>query len=667
MVLDTANKSDSAVDQGAQGHGALWGVDNVCDNLAQSRSRSDATKGCLATSPASAAGGRRAARWKEAVADRVHAGKRYASQTRARKGMQENIKSVPSRIPHSGGAVGRLLATVLIFSLTWGDTAATEPENQPPPEGVFVEGIFCGVCHTNSRRASAMRDAKQREIAPFDLWRSSAMANSARNPYWRAVVSVEVAATPARKAEIEETCTRCHAPMAAPAPESPQGEILHYLKQRDPRSLRGLDGVSCTVCHQITDEGFGTEASYDGHFKIGSQRIAFGPHANPHSMSTRQHAGYKATEGKHILKSAMCATCHTLATDTLNPDGTATGHKLHEQSPYLEWRNSIFNDEGDNPEEQAKSCHACHVPITDVDGQPLRTAIARDPGGRDFPAARPRSPFGRHTFVGGNTLLAQLLRDNPDERGVFATEAAFNATIAATRSLLQNETATITIGKVEWHEGKLRIPVRINNLTGHKLPTAFPSRRAWLRLEIRDTSGHVLFASGQFDQAGRITDADGHVLDSELAGGPIQPHFSRITKPAEVQIYESVMADKNGKVTFTLLHGARYFKDNRLLPRGWNSEHPDAAATAPVGVADDGDFRDGEDVVLYEVPVDDSGPMTIHLSLHYQSIGIRHVGEVFTFDTPEVKSFKRMYDAADRAPETLGQAVKNIPAKHGEP
>ncbi len=551
------------------------------------------------------------------------------------------------------------LAICLVVSLVLAGRATAEPQDQPPPsEPVFKESIFCGVCHTNAGRASAMRDAKGREIAPFDLWRSSAMANSARDPYWQAVVSVEVAATPAGKAVIEETCTRCHAPMAAPAPESPDGQVLHYLKQQDQRAYLGLDGVSCTVCHQITDEGLGTDASYTGHFKVNSKRIAFGPHGTPYATPMLGHAGYQATEGKHLLKSAMCATCHTLITETLNPDGTATGHALHEQSAYLEWRNSIFNDEGDRPAKEARSCQACHVPTTDEDGQPIRTGIARHPGGGDFSPVQPRSPFGRHTFVGGNTLLAQLLRENQNELGVFATKEALNATIAATRSLLENETATVTIGDVQLHDGSLRIPVHIENLTGHKLPTGFPSRRVWVRLEVRDNRERVQFVSGQFDQAGQITDADGRALESEVAGGPVQPHYTRITQPVEVQIYESVMADKDGEVTFTLLRGARYFKDNRLLPQGWNAEHPDAAATAPVGTEADEDFHGGQDAVLYEVPVDGQGPFTIRASLHYQSIGVRHVGEVFTFDTPEVKSFKGMYEAADRTPETLGMAVK---------
>ncbi len=41
----------------------------------------------------------------------------------------------------------------------------------------------CAECHANADGATAMRDAKSRPIAPFDLWRATAMANSARDPF----------------------------------------------------------------------------------------------------------------------------------------------------------------------------------------------------------------------------------------------------------------------------------------------------------------------------------------------------------------------------------------------------------------------------------------------------------------------------------------------------
>ena len=81
-----------------------------------------------------------------------------------------------------------LIALSLISSCP---EAVAQPAPSSPPSPAFIEGIYCGVCHSNSQQAKAMRDSEERPIAPFDLWRSSAMANSARDPYWLAVVSVE--------------------------------------------------------------------------------------------------------------------------------------------------------------------------------------------------------------------------------------------------------------------------------------------------------------------------------------------------------------------------------------------------------------------------------------------------------------------------------------------
>ncbi|TWU36485.1 hypothetical protein Q31b_47660 [Novipirellula aureliae] len=101
-------------------------------------------------------------------------------------------------------------------------------------------------------------------------------------------------------------------------------------------------------------------------------------------------------------------------TNAVDAGGRQTAGEFHEQTPYLEWRNSVFNDEVDHPSKEAKSCQACHMPTTDVDGDPIATRIAHNPGGRDFPFLRQRTPFGRHAFLGGNTLMKRILRDNAE-------------------------------------------------------------------------------------------------------------------------------------------------------------------------------------------------------------------------------------------------------------
>lgn len=537
--------------------------------------------------------------------------------------------------------------------------SAIEPAKQNDVQ--FLDSKNCALCHSNSDNAVAMRDAKNRPVAPYDLWQASMMANSSRDPFWRAVLSAEVAATPSKKALIEEKCSRCHTPMAAPVPESPQGEVLAFLKNNDERSHLGMDGVSCTVCHQITDKGLGTEASFTGHFEINTEKKIFGPHADPITMPMKRHVGYTPTHSNHILKSGLCATCHTVNTTSVDAEGHVTSeHEFHEQSPYLEWRNSVFNDEVAQPAKEAKSCQACHMPVTDVDGNTISTRLAHNPGGRDFPFLKARKPFGRHAFLGANTLMKQILRDNADKLGVIASVDAFNQSIEQTRTFLGTETAKIKIGAVRTIGDKMMIPVSVQNLSGHKLPTAYPSRRVWIQLTVSNAEEQIVFASGQFNADGELTDSTGTVLPSELAGGPVNEHKSVITDPGQVQVYETIMGDADGKPTFTLLRGATYTKDNRLLPLGWNPDHADGPATRPYGIGDDKDFVGGSDKIVYEVPVTAKGEYTVTAKLLFQVITPRHADELFQYATPEVKTFKMMFDKADRKPESLGTATQQV-------
>jgi hypothetical protein len=531
-------------------------------------------------------------------------------------------------------------------------------EHDPPPGTGVQESSSCARCHSNAPRASAMRDAAGRGIAPHDLWRGTLMANAARDPLWRAVLSAEIAATPSRRAEIEEKCLGCHAPMAARVglEEHDTGSLVHVLECEAPLGGLARDGVSCTICHGISPEGLGTEASFTAGFRLDPWRRLFGPHAAPFTMPMRMHTGFTPTHGEHLLESALCGSCHTLETEALDPDGNAVGALFLEQAPYLEWRNSDFRDEGAEPGPRAASCQDCHAPTDDEDGARIRTRIVRNPGGRDFPPTRAREPYGRHVFVGGNTLVLRMLRDHPEQLGAAAPGASFQATLEATREQLHERTARVAIEDVRRGRSGLSFAVRVENLTGHKLPTAHPTRRAWLRVVVRDAGGTVVFASGETDARGRILGADGRPLPSERAGGPIEPHRDVVRDAGEVATYGAVMADASGAPTHTLLRGAAWLVDDRLLPRGWSPDHPEAAHTAPVGVEGDDDFRAGEDRVRYELDTVPDGALSIEAALLYQPLGARWAAELLRWETPEVETLRRLLEETEPAPEVLATA-----------
>jgi hypothetical protein len=418
-----------------------------------------------------------------------------------------------------------------------------------------------------------------------------------------------------------------------------------------------LDGVSCTMCHQIEPDGLGTEASFSGGYDIASQSRIYGPHEDPVPGPMRRFTNFTPMHAAHVTTSALCATCHTLTTHALTADGAPTEHEYLEQSPYFEWRNSVYNDETDAPGPEAASCQSCHVPRDDVDGTPITTRIARNPGGRDFPFVAPREPFGRHVFVGGNTLTPAILRDNASELGTTVPPAAFDATIAAARDRLRNATARLELIPLNTEPGAPTRDVRVTvtNLAGHKFPTGHPTRRAWLRIEVRDRHGRTVFVSGAHDDAGRITDGV-RPLASERLDGPWQPHHQVIDSGDQVQIYEVVMADAAEDTTFSLMSATHNLKDNRLLPRGWTAEHPHGTETSPAGVSDD-DFVGGGDAVTYSIPTDAStAPWTVEVRLLYQTLGTRFAGELMRWETPEMRAFRNYYEAADCTPELVARA-----------
>ncbi len=537
----------------------------------------------------------------------------------------------------------------------------------PAPKRVrtrhFATAQACVICHSNHKNARAMRDDKGRGIAPYDLWRGTMMANAARDPLWRAFVSAEIAATPSARRVIEAKCLRCHTPLAAAEVEARVGRGALNLSVLDDTGDLGQlarDGVSCTLCHQIRDVGLGKPESWSGLFVAGGKQQIFGPHKNVRTHPMQRHVGYTPTYAPHVTSSAMCGTCHTLFTDSLAADGKATGHVLTEQSTYLEWRNSAFRTEtdasGKKPGPDARSCIDCHMPTANKNGQAYRAGIARWPGGGDFPFVKPRTPYGLHRIVGGNTLMPAILRDGPWS---VASREAFDATIAAARDLLQQQTADVKIEAATRTTGSLLVTVRVHNRAGHKFPTGIPLRRAWLRIRVRDARGRVLLAWGDHDDAGRILDADKKPLVFEHVGGPLAPHRARASGPAEVPVYEAVMEDAQGAVTYSLLRAARYRKDNRLLPRGWRDDHAHAKAAAPVGTSDDKDFVGGSDGVVFELPRV-AGAATVHVDLLYQTLSARVAAELFEHKTAEVATFRKAYEAADRRPVTVATATRRI-------
>jgi len=462
-------------------------------------------------------------------------------------------------------------------------------------------------------------------------WRSSMMGNSGRDPYWMAGVRRESLDHPAAVNLIEDKCTVCHLPMARTTSlavgEQPRAfENFPGTGAGGPHTVLAQDGVSCAVCHQIQDENLGTEDGFTGGYVIDlntpmGQRTASGPFEVDPGRRRVMHSASELTprESSHIQSAAFCANCHTLFTHALDPQGNEAG-ELAEQAPYLEWLHSDYP--GD------KTCQTCHMPV--VEGEVPVTGVLPNP----------RTGVNQHVFKGGNFLMPRILNKYRAQLSVRAVPQELDATARASAENLSKNTATVDVDQLHLEDDVLVAMVKVSNLAGHKLPSAYPSRRAWLHVTVLDGQGRAVFESGAFQQDGMIRGND-----NDADGSRFEPHYLEITSPEQVQIYEDIMVDYAGTVTTGLLYGARYIKDNRLLPKGFDKATAGWEVAVHGEAAGDEDFLGGSDRVRYSVNVGTARPpFTVVAELWYQPIGYRWAMNLGGYDTAESAQFLTFFE-----------------------
>jgi hypothetical protein len=488
----------------------------------------------------------------------------------------------------------------------------------------------CVACH-NGLTTSIGED-----ISIGLAWQPTMMANSGRDPYWQAGVRRETMDHPESGAAIEDECSICHMPMARYESHlsNHEGTVFSHLGfLPDDRGDRlAADGVSCSLCHQIGREKLGTRESFVGNFVIGGpdfrgNRIEYGPFA-PDAGHTRimwsSTGGFLPTESPHMRQSEICATCHTLITKALGPDGQSIG-ELPEQVPYQEWRHSAYRSK--------RSCQSCHMPVVMED-----VAVTSVRG-------VPRTGVSRHQFPGGNFFINSILNRYRNELSVKAAPDGFTGSINRTKEHLRSEAARISINKPVMSGGRLETELAIENFGGHKLPTAYPSRRVWLHVAIRDRTNRIVFESGAVNASGAITEND-----NDMDGAKYEPHYTEIRSPEQVQIYEAIMADSNGEVTTGLLKAVRYIKDNRLLPRGFDKYTADSDVAVAGKAFNDADYGGGADRIRYSIdPESAQGPFRVEAELCYQSIGYRWAMNLKSYDADEPRRFTGYYEASSAA------------------
>ncbi|MBU1710522.1 MAG: cytochrome c family protein, partial [Proteobacteria bacterium] len=390
----------------------------------------------------------------------------------------------------------------------------------------FIGSGRCANCH------SILVDKNGKDMSIANHWRSTMMANAAKDPLWQAKVASEVSRNPALKEVIEKKCVSCHMPMAYRQEnelpdkyktDSKVGVFHAYLDRNSKLHEAAQDGVSCSLCHQIQDKGLGTEETFSGKFTIDMKtpapdRKIFGPYRDPIRDTMKVSVGFDPAYGPQMNDSALCAACHMLYTPYVDSKGNVVG-TFPEQTVYLEWLNSIYGEAIGKRHEisekvgEVRLCQECHMPHSEDGGVVIAYYAPKE--------VQPKDHFSQHHFVGGNVFMLNILMDNLAVLDIRASQAKLADTRARTIAQLQKDTARISIAQAEQNKKRLTAEVQVENLVGHKFPSGIPIRRTWIHFTVKDSDGTIIFESGKPLADGSIA---GNAADESSSG--FEPHYA---------------------------------------------------------------------------------------------------------------------------------------------
>ncbi len=311
----------------------------------------------------------------------------------------------------------------------------------------YASAETCGECHP----------------VHFAEWRESMHAYAAHSPVFDAMA---LRAYRDASGEIGTFCTGCHTPLGALDGES-------GLSTAETRSVRSLEGITCSVCHQAVDH-----SSIVGNAGLVLDSNA--PIQAPHSDAIDER--HAVEEGNLLTQPALCGSCH----DVFKYPGLLVEQAYTE---HLESPSAV----------SGTTCQDCHM--SPDPGQPSPRPVEPVAVGGDYPA-RPRAS---HRFVGPDVALLDTWPYGPDRLAENA--AAREQSIARTQSLLERA-VEISSADIQSDTSGTTLMVDVHSLTnGHRVPTGFTSeRQLWVSVTAYAPDGTLCFATGDLDKNGDLRD-----------------------------------------------------------------------------------------------------------------------------------------------------------------
>jgi hypothetical protein len=246
--------------------------------------------------------------------------------------------------------------------------------------------------------------------------------------------------------------------------------------------------------------------------------------------------------------------------------------------------------------------------------------------------------------------MLNLLNLNHEKLGLEGGAKNFDVTIQETKTMLTQNTIILDIYEVSRTNDSIFIEVSLKNKAGHKFPTGFPSRRAYLEFLVMANSD-TLFHSGNKNAA-----ALNHTDDEEF-----EPHYKKITRENQVQIFEFVMGDSEGEVTTILERAYEPLKDNRIPPEGFSQSHTNYDTVRVVGSATtDTDYLNGSgtEKIIYAFPLSIlEASAYVKAILHYETAPESWLNDLFEYseEDEDIDNFKTMYHQIQRKSEIVAK------------
>ena len=425
-------------------------------------------------------------------------------------------------------------------------------------------------------------------------WEPSAHRFAAINPPFQ---QVQRDFAGSREAPETRYCAGCHDPIS----------LFAGAKDFTNESLSAPgveEGVSCTVCHSISEVDQRGNADYvltapqkymwestEGGTKFVSDFLI---RAYP-----RQHL---ADYDRNLLRTPeFCGVCHKqFIPEALNRFGLTVG-----QNQYDEWRNSHWHT--DDPATDL-SCRDCHMRLV---------RDSRDPG-RGEAGDQRRTPdddtHRHHGTIAANSFMPAVLKLPNWERHVELTDEWLRGETVLPE--ISDVWPPGPVASVEVHAPETAAPgdtvsVRVlvtNRKAGHNFVTGpLDFIRAWIHLTLTDEAGNVLAEWGGIDPVTRsIMDVEG---DIHQTGGGDAP---------ETLVLEAIPVNSKGEP----------LREHQL----WEK----AGGTAQRVI-----FPRYSDAQIYEVviPEDVRGPVTIRAELNYR----RYRQEFLTLVVPTMEEDSGVY------------------------